>query len=43
MKDDYVDNLRKLDLFAIQLAKGNWDYNPITTNISKSGKTYELG
>lgn len=40
---NYVANPRNLNLFAIQLVKGNLDYGRITSDICEVRKTYELG
>ena len=38
-----MEHSRILDPFAIQLTKGNWDYDVIDVDISEAKKTYELG
>lgn len=43
IQDNYVAHHRKLDLFLIQLEKGNWKCDQIVIDISELGKAFHLG
>lgn len=43
IKYNYVDNPKRLDLFAIRVVKWNWNYDEIVVDICKAWKIYKLG
>lgn len=40
---EYANEEKELDPFVKQVAKGNWDYDKVVTDIFPRDKNYELG